>query len=149
MALIPKFDTLLTTLSCTLSLIVHESMGDAFILKGDLDRLIDWSQLWQMSFNPDKCNSSFKKPSSTSVYSQGTLLESVDHHPYLGIELSSNLDWGKHISNIVGKANRTLGFVRRYLGRCTETVKSQAYTTPVRPRLQYASSAWDPIPRNT
>ena len=44
---------LLTTRSCTL--LVINSMGDAFTLQHDLDRLIDWSQLWQMSFNPDKC----------------------------------------------------------------------------------------------
>ena len=75
---------------------------------------------------------------------QGTPLKSVSHHPYLGIELASNLDWGHHINNIVGKANRSLGFVRRNLGSCPENVKSQAYKSLVRPRLEYASSVWDP-----
>ena len=65
-----------------------------------------------MSFNPDKCKvlriHHSRNPVLHHYTLHGTLLESVDHHSYLGIELSSNLDWGKHISNIVGKANRAL-----------------------------------------
>ena len=43
----------------------------------------------------------------------GTPLDSVSHHPYLGVELSSNLNWSFHIETIIGKANRSLGFIRR------------------------------------
>ena len=38
----------------------------------------------------------------------------------------------------------TLGFLRRYLGRCATKTKSTAYTTLVRPVLEYASPVWDP-----
>ena len=44
----------------------------------------------------------------------------------------------------MGKASRTLGFLRRNLGKCPEYVKDQAYTTLIRPRLEYCSSVWDP-----
>ncbi len=40
----------------------------------------------------------------------GTTLATVDHHPYLGVELQSNMKWDEHINNIVHKANRVLGF---------------------------------------
>ena len=111
--------------------------------------MIDWCNQWQMSFNYDKCKVLRIYRSLHPVVHQytlgldGTVLESVHHHPYLGIELTSNLNWGKHISNIVGKANRTLGFLRRNLGKCPESVKNQAYTTLIRPRLEYCSSVWD------
>lgn len=74
----------------------------------------------------------------------GIPLESVSHHPYLRIELSSNLNWSFHIENIIGKANRSLGFIRRNLYSCPESVKSQAYLTLVRPCLEYVCSVWDP-----
>ena len=48
------------------------------------------------------------------------------------------------ISNIVGKANRTLRFIQRNLGGCMEDIKSRAYTTLVRPHLEYGSCVWDP-----
>lgn len=127
---------------------VIKSSGDASLLQRDLDKLVEWSKLWQMCFNPEKCKvlriHRSRNPVLHQYSMEGTVLESVDHHPYLGIELSSNLNWGNHISNIVGKANRTLGFLRRNLGRCPEVIKNQAYTTLVRPRLEYACSVWDP-----
>ena len=43
-------------------------MGDAFTLQHDLDRRIDWSQLWQMSFNPDKCKISEFIAQKTQFY---------------------------------------------------------------------------------
>ena len=45
----------------------------------------------------------------------GNVLDSVTHHPYLGVELSRNLDWGQHVNNKVMKANRSIGFLRRNL----------------------------------
>ena len=108
-------------------------MGDPSLTQKDLDKMIDWCNQWQMSFNNDKCKVLRICRSLHLVVHQytldGTVLESVYHHPYLGIELTSNLNWGKHISNIVGKVNRTLGFLRRNLGKCPESVKNQAYTT--------------------
>ena len=69
-----------------------------------------------------------------------TPLDSVSHHPYLGVELSSNLNWSFHIENTIGKANRSLGFISRNLYSCPENVKSQANLTLVRPCLEYAFS---------
>ena len=56
----------------------------------------------------------------------------------------TNLNWDNHISNILVKANRTLGFVRRNLSNCPEEIKKHAYYALVRPHLEYASSVWDP-----
>ena len=42
------------------------------------------------------------------------------------------------------------GALRRVLCDCNRDVKSRAYTTLVRPKLEYASSAWNPrTKRNT
>ena len=50
----------------------------------------------------------------------------------------------KHTDNTVNKANKTLGFIRRNLGDYTAPVKSAAYTTVVRPVLEYSATVWDP-----
>ena len=71
-------------------------------------------------------------------------LSHVDSYPYLGVTSSSDLRWHNHISCITNKATRTLNFIRRNIyGRSPET-KALAYTSLVRPHLEYAASAWDP-----
>jgi len=101
-----------------------------------------------MKFAPAKCHTiKLTQGRSTNSYiykMQGIDLSSVDSHPYLGVELSKDLKWTKHITKTVNKANRTLGVVRRNLGRCSREVKAAAYTILVRPTLEYASSVWDP-----
>ena len=73
----------------------------------------------------------------------GHTLESALHYPYLGVELSSTLDWSHHIDNKVNKANKTLGFLRRNLSNCPESIKELAYKALVGPHLEYASPVWD------
>ena len=53
-------------------------------------------------------------------------LQAVDHYPYLGVSLSEDLNWKPHILNITNKANSTLGFVKRNLHHCSQSVKDQA-----------------------
>lgn len=68
----------------------------------------------------------------------------MDSAKYLGVTISDNLSWSKHIENITAKGNRTLGFVRRNLKNCPKSVKTAGYTTLVRPVIEYASTVWDP-----
>ena len=63
---------------------------------------------------------------------------------YLDVTININLSWDGHIDNIVGKGNKTVGFIRRNLKDCTKPVKSAAYTAIVRPTVEYASTVWDP-----
>ncbi|XP_072033080.1 uncharacterized protein [Amphiura filiformis] len=49
---------------------------------------------------------------------------------------------------MTAKANRTLGFIRRNLGRCSSSIKQQAYTTLVRSQLEYGATIWDPYRQN-
>ena len=122
---------------------------DAVALQNDLDTLTGWSYEWQMKFNPSKCSllrlTTKRKGIINGKYSMSRVeLQQVDHHPYLGVELTSKLDWGPHISNITNKARRSLNFLQRNLYKCPENIKQQAYTSLVRPILEYSCTAWDP-----
>ena len=83
----------------------------------------------------------FKNGNNPSI---SPVLGNCSNNPYLGVELSSTLSWDTHIGKILTKANRSLGSIRRNLGRCPTNVKRQAYLSLVRPHLDYASSVWDP-----
>ena len=72
------------------------------------------------------------------------LVTPVTNHPYLGIELQTDLKWNKHIDNTTNKAQKTLNILKRNLKQTSIQVRSQAYKTIVRPQLEYASAIWDP-----
>jgi len=71
-------------------------------------------------------------------------LETVKHHPYLGVELCDNLKFNTHIDNMTKKASQTLGFIKRNLNKCPQPVKERAYVTLVRPKLEYSAPIWNP-----
>ena len=114
----------------------------------DLNSLTDWATKWQMSFNTSKCSilriTTKTNPLIHNYNMQNDYLDSVKHHPYLGVELSHNLKWTEHISNITLKANKALWFIRRNLWRCPTSIKQQMYFALVRPILEYACVVWDP-----
>lgn len=121
---------------------------DCSKLQTDIDSLTSWEKTWQMKFNTSKCFimhvTHQRNFTRHDYHMNGTVLEKVNHHPYLGVELSSDLSWAKHITQSVSKANSILGLLRRNLWNCTQNTKEIAYKTLVRPRLEYCSPIWDP-----
>ena len=136
------------------SLLYREVKSDSECqqLQQDLDKLIDWSKRWQMNFNPIKCyflRISKKRKIIDYTYDMcGHSLENVQHNPYLGVEIASDLNWKSHINNITAKANKSLGFIRRNLSNCPKNVRDQAYKSLVRPHLEYCATVWDPYREN-
>ena len=121
------------------------------LLQEDLSALEEWERAWQMSFNPPKCTiiriTSGKKRKKSAVQSSYTLhsqvLEVTVASKYLGVKVSDDLTWSRHISEVAGESNRTLGFLRRNFKQCIKEAKTATYTTIVRPVLDYASTVWD------
>ena len=124
------------------------SPEDTNILQHDLDELHKWVVMWGMSFNPSKCHVMHMtrkiKPILKDYTLKGETLKTVESATYLGIELSSDLSWHKHITKVCNKANRTLGFVKRNIVTASTKAKQTAYQTLVRPQTEYAASVWDP-----
>jgi len=99
-----------------------------------------------MHFNPDKCHIlpiSRKRNETIPSYHLGqNTLSVVDSYPYLGVTISSDLRWGRHVTVISNKATRALNFVYRNIYRCTSEAKELACTSLVRP-LGFAAPAWE------
>ena len=70
-----------------------------------------------MEFNPSKCQvlhiSRARQPIHYQYTLYGEILESADSARYLGVSISEDLTWNSHIKEIAGKANQTLGFIKR------------------------------------
>ncbi|XP_022782969.1 uncharacterized protein LOC111323801 [Stylophora pistillata] len=72
------------------------------------------------------------------------IISQVPSTTYLGVTITDNLSWNQHCDIICDKANSTLGLLKRILSGCSSQVKNTAYCSLVRPKLEYASSAWNP-----
>ncbi len=124
------------------------SPEDTNMLQHDLDELHKWEVKWGMSFNPSKCHvmhmTRKKKPIVKDYTLKGETLKTVQSATYLGIELSSDLTWTKHITKVCNKGNRALGFVKRNVVTNSTEAKQTAYKSLVRPQVEYAASIWDP-----
>ena len=75
---------------------------------------------------------------------KGDELERKKQQAYLGVELTSNLQWTPQVNKVIKKANNTLNVLRRNLGNSPKEVKILAYKSLVRPTLEYAGAVWDP-----
>ena len=65
-----------------------------------------------------------------------------DVYKYLGIQLDNTLSWYTHITTTINKATKMLNFIKKNL--VIQLRKSTAYTTLVRPILEYVTEVWDP-----
>ena len=64
---------------------------------------------------------------------------------YLGVVIDKHLTWKEHVNEICSKAIKAKAFLQRNLHRCPVLVKSNCYTSLVRPIiLEYAAAVWSP-----
>ena len=78
-----------------------------------------------------------------NVVVEGNLVEQVDHAKLLGITLSNDLTWNKHVDNIVKKAAKRV-YMIYHLKRSgiSQTDLVKVYMCIVRPVLEYACPVW-------
>ena len=73
-----------------------------------------------------------------------TVLGEVSCSTYLGVLLTTDITWVSHISICAKKANSRLGFIKRNLKGCPQSLKRTAYISLVRSIMEYSSVVWDP-----
>jgi len=124
------------------------SAEDHAILQQDLQKLARWEAEFSMEFHPQKCSvlrvSRSKTPSLFDYTLHGTNLQTTESTKYLGVTITNDLTWERHISNIKAKANQQLAFVRRNIRTRSRSTKEKLFNTLVRPHVEYAAPVWDP-----
>ena len=99
-----------------------------------------------MRFNVSKCNIvclAWSRQPITKFHTLGSELI-VNQGKYLGVTLTSELNWSTHINVTTNKANSTLEFLKRNLRYCPRNLKELSCMSLVRSKLEYCDSIWDP-----
>ena len=119
-------------------------------LQQDLNSLLNWSHIWQMSLNPKKCkflritNKKYDLSRNQQLFIDSSPIKEVPYSKYLGVIIDNKLSWNPHIQHITTKATQVNAFLYWNLRQCPTSVKSTCCKSMVRPIIEYASSAWDP-----
>lgn len=125
-----------------------QSRTDHATLNEYLSVITAWCNSWKMSLNIAKCVKMTitrkKNPSEFTYMLNNTAITTVNQYKYLGLTITSNLSWKTHIEGITSAALRRLWFLKHRMRHCTSKTKLVAYTTLVRPLLEYADVVWDP-----
>ncbi|CAB4026866.1 Hypothetical predicted protein, partial [Paramuricea clavata] len=125
------------------------SRQDCDNLQVALSYVDDWSKESNISFNTSKCKaltiSRRKQPIVINYHLGSAELIRVESEVDLGITVTSNLSWNRHITKLVTKANSTLGLLRRTCPMLTNCdARRTLYLSLVKSQLSYATEIWSP-----
>jgi len=72
-------------------------------------------------------------------------VERVEFFKCLGLILSSDLQWSRHIEHIATKAIKLVSLMyRNFYSHTDPQIMRLIYISMIRPHLEYASAVWDP-----
>ena len=116
-------------------------------MSGRVRKLSEWARKWLILFNPVKTEvmliSNIFNETDLQLMMDGTLLKIVEIHKHLGVYLSSNNKWSKHIDWIIASASKQISFMRKIKYKFSKQTLNSLYCTYIRPLFEYASEVWD------
>jgi len=81
----------------------------------------------------------------TPLHLNGTSLKTVSTFKYLGVLVSSSLQWSPHIQGVCSKAHKIIDLLYRwYYQHSDPSTLLHLYLSLVRTHTEYAAQVWDP-----
>ena len=111
-----------------------------------INNLAQWAAKWEMRFNVGKCkvlHMGNKNPRN-EYFLNGLKLESAEEEKDLGVWIGSSLKPTKQCATAAKAANFAMGQLLRSFHYRKKANLIPLYKTFVRPRLEFAASAWSP-----
>ena len=126
-----------------------KEIGDTFFLQDDIDKLVKWSEKWQMLFNFGKCKCLHIGQGNTSMTYEmgGTILSTTVKENDLGVTMNANMKVSEQCRIAASKGNQVLGMIRRNISYKDKSLIVPLYKAIVRPHLEYCIQAWSPYLR--
>jgi hypothetical protein len=129
---------------------IYNSTENSTLLQEDLYRLQEWTNVWNLYFNIDKCKVMHAGKQNPEIEYKmklkdgtGTLSSCVEEKD-LGVIFDRTLSFDVHIQKVVTKANQMVGIIRRTFEYLNKEILLKLYKSLVRPHLEYANCVWYP-----
>ena len=121
-------------------------LEDVQKLQDDLYRVYNWTRKNNMDFADKFVHMRYGWLDQTSEYilPSGELIDPSDQTRDLGVIMSSDAKFNKHINEITKKARRRAGWILRVFSTRNAEPMLLLFKTLVRPILEYCSQLWAP-----
>ena len=121
---------------------------DTVELQRSIDHLAAWSETWQLSLSVGKCfhiRYGLTRNTNLSLYNvNGFALNTVTELRDLGVMMDSKLNFTNHVTLLVSRGHLRANQILRCFISNDRILLTKAFTTYVRPLLEYCSSVWNP-----
>lgn len=113
----------------------------------DLVNISNWSKQWLVKLNPDKTEimyfSTRNAPDDLCFTVGDSRIYPVESHRHLGVILSADCKWTKHIDMIAEKASKQIAVLRKLKFQVSRGFLENIYLVFIRPLLEYSCEVWD------
>ena len=113
-------------------------------LQDTIDKLVKWSEKWQMLFDFWKCKCLHTEHGNTGMNYKmgGTILSKTVKEKDLGVTMNANMKVSEQCRMAASKGNQVIGMIRRNITYKEKSLIVPLYKAIVRPHLQYCIQAW-------
>ena len=120
--------------------------GDKQHLQNDLDRLVKWSEKWQMLLNFGKCKCLHTGHGNLDVnFKMGdTVLCTIVKEKDIGVTINAVMKVSEQCGIVASQGNQILGLIRRNITYKDKKLIIPLYKAMVRPHLEYCIQALRP-----
>ena len=132
----------------SLYMVVDNPDTAAELLNLDINKIMTWAKKCLVTFNPVKTESllitrKLNRPIHPPLLMENQQITETDSHKHLGIYLSSDCTWHKHIDFVKEKAWKRINIMRKLKFEIDRKSFEIFFFTYIRPFLEYASVVWD------
>jgi hypothetical protein len=115
-------------------------------VRRDVDKLVEWSEDWQLSFNLDKCKVMHigKRNGKCRYEMDGNEIKQVREEKDLGVIVTDDFKVGRQCAEAAKKGNKVLGMINRTFNCKNKYIIKKLYKSLVRPHLDSCVQAWRP-----
>ena len=112
-------------------------------LQDDLDKLVKWSEKWQMLFNLGKCKCIHGHGNMDEECKMGdAVLGRTTQEKDLGVTVSADMKVSEQCGMAASKGNKIIGLIIRTITYKEKQQIVSMYKAIVRPHLEYCIQAW-------
>ena len=147
-----------TAASCSVSLYADDAKmyapvtnsDDVKRVQEDIDALLMWCQKWRLSMSREKCfylqynPVNTKNPVNPNYLIQGHVLERRSEAKDLGVIISDDLKFHKHIQKVCNATKSEIHRIRSFVTRIPHFL-SNLFKAYVRPHMEYCVNVWNPV----
>ena len=129
------------------------SLSDKYLLQESINKLVDWSEKWQLKFNSEKCKilhigkNNPKYEYSITENGVAKILNETSSEKDLGVFVDSLLNFEDQVDYVTKKARRLSGLIVRYITYKSSSIMIPLFKALIRPVLEYGNTVWCPSKR--